>query len=364
MIAKWSAASLAALLLLILVRATIPVPGQPEVALAALVAMAHVALWVMRKHDLQWTGLVWPLAAMPLFGVAQLLAGTSLSPSETSAETVTRCGLAVVFFLALQVRRIPVREIVAFGGVFAVASVAMHWIRNEVVPEFWLFPDHNHYAALMELLFPIAIYRALVSDGSRLRWESAAALAIFVSVLLCGSRVGAGMLVAEFVLVCFLAGKWNLRFALIGAAVVVVAVAWQAQRYREVLELKPLVERFEGTTTTLRMIEGRPLAGVGLGAWHAAFPRYTRMDPGFEVFHADDDWLEWAAEGGVLYPLVWLPLLWDAVTRMKSRPWSVGIVAACLHGIAEYPLHKLSVLYWLVALLGLTLRSAGERQSK
>ena len=53
--------------------------------------------------------------------------------------------------------------------------------------------------------------------------------------------------------------------------------------------------------------------GFGLGTFETVYPHFALFDIGLIVNHAHNDWLEWAAEGGVPLALALLSLaVWAA----------------------------------------------------
>jgi O-antigen ligase len=100
------------------------------------------------------------------------------------------------------------------------------------------------------------------------------------------------------------------------------------------------------------MVREKPLAGFGLGNWPTAYPAYAETDVGLYVEHAHDDWLEWAAEGGIPFACVALALAIFSLRRAVRQPWCLGIAAAFLQSIVEFPLHKPAVAAFQFAAIG------------
>jgi O-antigen ligase len=59
-------------------------------------------------------------------------------------------------------------------------------------------------------------------------------------------------------------------------------------------------DRGDNARDTLRMWKDYPLFGAGLGSFHVVFPRYPQQDLGELYTHAHNDYLEFAAETGVV----------------------------------------------------------------
>ena len=100
------------------------------------------------------------------------------------------------------------------------------------------------------------------------------------------------------------------------------------------------------------MIAERPLAGFGLGTFARVYPAYARFDLGAVVEHAHNDWLEWAAEGGIFYALAWFALAISVVKPAVRSIWGIGVIAVFLHALVDYPFARFGVSAWTMALIG------------
>ena len=112
------------------------------------------------------------------------------------------------------------------------------------------------------------------------------------------------------------------------------------------------------------MIRAKPLLGFGLGTWANVYPAYAEQDTGFRLIHADDDWLEWTAEGGIPFTLFLLALAAFAIASAWREPWCVGCLAVMLHSLTEFPLQKQAIWAWLVVLLAVSQPSNSWRKQK
>jgi O-antigen ligase len=102
--------------------------------------------------------------------------------------------------------------------------------------------------------------------------------------------------------------------------------------------------------------------GFGLGTYESAYPEYALFDIGLRVNHAHNDWLEWAAEGGIpLFLLLGFVALWSARAAWQA-PWAVGVGAVFVHSIVDYPLHRPALSAWLFVLLGALAAKAQEQR--
>jgi hypothetical protein len=218
---------------------------------------------------------------------------------------------------------------------------------------FWLFPtgysegvlgpfvSRNQYAAWVELLLPVVVYLFVEDRRWRFLYGLGAAI-LFLSVALAGSRAGLGLVSLEAVA---LGIALHRRLSRKAAAVVAVCFAlllltgWVGIRQR----LKPDGReqlRMEAVRTSLLMVRDRPWTGSGLGTWPLLFPRYTSFDPGEVMNQAHNDWVQFAAEGGL--PFVALIFIFAALsTKSAIRSiYGLGTVVFLLHALVDYPMQQ------------------------
>ena len=154
-----------------------------------------------------------------------------------------------------------------------------------------------------------------------------------------GGEPGAGRKLASLLRLFALAGVFT--------AVVGWEVLWQ--RFQDP---DPYRYRREMALSSVEMVRDRPWMGFGLGTFDSAYPAYASFDVGLTVNHAHNDWLEWAAEGGIpLFVLIAFIALWSARAAWRA-PWAAGVMAVFLHSLVDYPLQKAAILAWLFVLLG------------
>jgi O-antigen ligase len=247
---------------------------------------------------------------------------------------------------------------------------------------FWLFPSSagvvtlgpfvykNQYAAFVEACLPIAMFYAICARRHRLYYSFAAA-ALFASVIASGSRGGAALCLGEILIVPMILFTQN-RFSsvsfaglLLGsvslAAVMAAIVGWQTLWVR-LQEPHPYALRRDLTESSLEMVRDRPWTGFGLGTWSAAYPGYARFDDGLFVNQAHNDWMQWAAEGGIPFFILTLATaLWIIRPALRSV-WGVGILAVFLHAAVDYPFQQRPALAAFVfALTGVLAGEQGAR---
>ena len=363
------------------------IPGRSCTFLFDAAVFALAAAWALhrlaRPAPVTRTILAAPLAAIVLWGFLQLAAHTTVYRYETWTALLDWSALLALFFLSLQFHGSPAaraslrRALLAFGFVLSVISVAQLFSSQGKV--FWLFstqyPDvvgpflnRDHYSAFIELLLPLAAVQAFWSRRHKIAYAAIAG-AMLATIIASASRAGTIVGTLE-VAVISLAALWGrgpsaissrsgapgtraasfLRLAAL-AAVFIAVVGWEVvwQRFQDP---DPFKFRREMDISSLQMLRDRPWTGFGLGTFETAYPAYALFDAGLTVNHAHNDWLEWAADGGIpLFFLLAFIALWSARAAWHS-PWALGIFAVFLHAAVDFPLHKPAISACLFVLLG------------
>jgi O-antigen ligase len=374
---------LLALLFLLVLTSWIPGPSCTFIFDAAVFAL--LAAWALyrcaRPAPVARSILLPPLAAIVLWGFAQLAAGRTVYPYQTWTALLDWSALLALFFLSLQLYGSPSaraglrRAMLSFGFALGVISVAQLFSSGGKV--FWLFQtqyaefvagpflNRDHYCAFIELLLPLAAVQAFWSRRHKIAYAAIAG-AMLATIVASATRAGTIVGTLE-VAVISLAALWGrahagiirspgartasfLRLTAL-AAVFIAVVGWEVvwQRFQDP---DPFKFRREMDISSLQMVRDRPWIGFGLGTFESAYPAYALFDSGLTVNHAHNDWLEWAADGGIpLFLLMVFIALWSARAAWRS-PWALGILAVFLHAAVDFPLHKPAISACLFVLLG------------
>ena len=320
-----------------------------------------------------------PLAVAAAWPFVQLALGSSVCGSQTWEAALNWFSFLAVFALSAgllaeaRTRRRVLGALSIFGMILAAVATAQKY--SSCGKYFWLFPsgfsddvlgpfvNHNQFAAWVELLIPVALYRAITERRLRALYGSAAAV-MFGSVVASASRAGFALACGEVVavLMTVAASRPAPRRALAVASIQFVALAlisgavagWQGLESR--LETRgPEAVRVDAAKASLRMAADRPWVGTGLGTWAIVYPRYAGFDAGVFVNQAHNDWAQWAAEGGL--PFVFFLLVF-AILLCKPAIQSIyglGTVAFLLHAFVDYPMQQRPALAaWFFALAGAT----------
>ena len=349
-------------------------------------AVFALAAWrVLRRTRISLDWAAAPLAAAAMWPLLQLAWGSSVSQARTLDAALNWTTFLVVFALACDlalepaVRRRLLEIAAAFGMLSAFAAVVQKYSSAGRI--FWLFPsgyydnvlgpfvNHGQFAAWIELLLPIALYLAATS---RMRaFFACAAAVLFGAAIASASRAGFVLAAGEVVVVAAaLAARRAaprkalalavVQFAMLASMAAAIA-GWQGLAARfEVRE--PEVLRLDAARASLAMVRERPWTGSGIGTWPTVYPRFAGFDTGAYVNQAHNDWLQWAAEGGL--PFVGLLAIFAALLCKPAvqSMYGLGTVAFLLHALVDYPMQQRPALAaWFFAVAGMAAASRNRR---
>lgn len=325
----------------------------------ALLLLAGLCLVTGRRR---WRPVLWPLAAVPVWGLTQLAFGWSADPWNTSESVLYWTGHLAAAFIAAQgvvdPRRFR-RLLAGFAVGLTLVSLAQCWTAGGRV--FWCFDSgyrdrvfgpfvyHNKFAQFVELALPVVLLEGLADRRRAWLWIAGAAL-LFGGIVASASRSGLLLGLLELALLlaaACAAGLVGGRAAMwSGASLALLAltggllVGWTGALDR-LTGMDPRLDlRLPVWQSTLEMIRARPATGFGLGSFPIVYPAYADMDIGLAVNTAHQDWLQWAAEGGLPMLLAMLSFAAMAVPRLWRSLWGVGLVVVLLHGLVDYPMHQ------------------------
>ena len=336
--------------------------------------MAGWSVWGARKF--RPTPAAAACALATLWPLVQLALGASVNRGETWVQALNWTSFLTVFLLSAALLRDEwerscfLRAIVVAGVALATLAVVQNYRSAGQI--FWLFPsgytdnvmgpfvNRNQYAAWVELLLPVALY--LAATARRRTMYGVGAAILLGSVAASASRAGSAIACLE-VLAVGLAlarnralslrslGVGALQFGLL-AALATAVVGWQ-DLHQRFSHLDSEALRADGIRASLAMIHDRPWLGSGLGTWPLIYPRYAGLDAGVVLNQAHNDWLQWAAEGGLPF-LAFLLLFAALIARPAYRSvYGMGVAAFLLHALVDYPMQQRPALAaWLFAMAG------------
>jgi hypothetical protein len=352
-----------------------------QIGVFALLAVYLVAGIRNGKEHLANGWVPWLVYLIPIWGLVQILAHTTVSSVETR-ESVLRWGaLAGVFFLTQvaaptrTLRRNLLSGFLIFATAIAVLCLTqlftsegrVLWLFPSGYPDVYAtFPSYNNYAQFVEIALPIALWRAL-REGWRSWWYPLAGGVLFGSVIGSASRTGAVLCSAEL-LVMLVIALVKLRDPDTGmptrstaavlvlvpalAAAFTLAVGWERVWLR-FEQNDPYLVRREFIVAAVDMAKQRPLIGYGLGTFPEVYQRYAIKDFPFYANHAHNDWAEFAADGGVPFLLLVLIPFVTAIPAAVRNPWGLGLLAVMLHACVDYPFPRPAVSGWIFMMLAL-----------
>ena len=306
--------------------------------------------------------LLGPMLAFAALVTLQLAGGFSSYRYVTWTSALLFSSYAVLCFLLCQTLRrsqdLTRLGIVVSGYGFAMAVFAIlqdltmdakggkiYWLR---VPRSggWIYGpyvNHNHYAGLMEMLFPIPLAMCLsrrVERGPKI----ALAVAAFImasTIVLSGSRGGILALVAQTaVAIAFLIfNRKSPRVALVLGGVLALAAVWTfwvggsglADRLAT-FHTEAHTELSSGLRLTVAhdcwdMIKERPILGWGLGTFPTAYPPFQSFFSNSFVNEAHNDYAQLLVEMGSLgfLVLLWFLFLLFRAAWNKLRSGKLGV---------------------------------------
>ena len=310
-----------------------------------------------------------PIAGIATWGFAQLALGATIYRYATLDASVRLAACASVAFSAAALlgnrerRETWLLWFCWFAVAIGLLSVlAYHtspgkilWIFPAVYPDNWgPFASRNNFAQFLELGFPVAVYHFARSPRGEARWLAGLAPAVlFACGMASASRAGAAILGLEAL---YLAVRLRPNLRAIAGMILMtgscIALMDAGTLVGRMHDPDPLSVRREIFRSTWQMVRDRPWSGYGLGTFPQVYPEYASFDPGTQVDHAHNDWLEWASEGGILFSALWILLAIFIAPRALRSIWGVGILAVFVHAIVDYPFARLGVAAWVFALLG------------
>ena len=360
---------------------TLWIPAQWPVAVFQLaiflLASAAVASWIRNAPRFAYPFV--PLVFVVIWGALQLVTGATANSFATQYALVNWLTMLAVFALGYTFfQHGPVREWFREAMIWfstGVAIVAILQVFTAGGKIFWYFPAafsgshhvmgpilyHNHYAAFVEVVLPIAVWEAVSRQRNALRYSVAAAI-LYSSVIVSASRAGTALATAEIVLVGLLVWRANgagtratfPAFVKLGALLcVVIAIAGWGSLSLRFGEANPFGMRREFAMSSLQMIASHPLTGVGLGNWPIVYPGYAVCDFGVFANQAHSDWLEWTAEGGIPFGIAMLTLFLWVIRPAVQTIWGIGVIAVFLHASVYYPFSRPAIGAWITIVIAM-----------
>ena len=318
--------------------------------LLEMAATLLLLLWTARqllsgRLQITWNPLFAPMLAFSGILAVQIALRTSAYRYATANSALIYVVYGILSFLAVQsLQRSSQVKAVAwifsiFGSTLAVFSIVqgiaengkLYWLRT---PRFggWIYGpyvSHNHYAGLMEMLFPIALVLALTRHLRRdVKYLPVLAAVLMAStIFLCGSRGGMIAFVVQLATLGFIM-KARKNRATLTAPVVLVGIAalvlWAggagfmtrvASIHSEARNELNTGLRLRIYRDGLRMFTYKPVLGWGLGTFPTVYPQFRSFYTNKFVNHAHNDYVQLLVETGLAGAIV---MVWFLASLYRS----------------------------------------------
>ena len=265
-----------------------------------------------------------------------------------------------------------------FGGAVCLLDLLEQASRTNLY--YWAIPSKfhavfgpfaywNNFAQFAELAVPITLWAGLSKRHSSPAPYLLLGAVEIGAVVASGSRAGTLLVLGELLAVIGLAyARRQDRRLLLGAMLAfVMSVFFVYAAGFDVLIAKlqqndQLAVRRSINQSSLEMIRERPLTGWGLETYVPVYRMFAHYDDGTYVNRAHNDWLQWAAEGGIPFAALMLALFVWTLRPAVQSVWGIGLIAICLHALVDYPFARLGVCGWYFALAPMLAAQVDERR--
>ena len=353
---------------------------EVAVFLCAIWSLAEVAL---RRRPATFGAVPALLGCMCLWGGGQVAVHATVVPAETADAVLYWLAATCLAWIGLEAcsvredRHDFLKTALAVGSTICLLGLVQLFTSRGRV--FWLFPSgyesevigpfvsRNNYAAMVELLLPVALLMAF----RRGRWANVyltLAAALVASVIASGSRAGTIIAISEASLATLLqmrARRASIGQRWIGFAALVLTftfiVGYQYVWDRFQADGDPFEYRREFVESSVAMLNAEPLHGFGFGTWPAAYRQYALFDAGAQVNHSHNEWIQWSAEGGLPALGLMLAILVLCTPDAFRSVWGLGVLAVFVHSLIDYPFVRLGLACWIFVFLGALAGYGGER---
>ncbi len=363
--------------------ATIAVMWEPyfwATAIAEVGVFCLAAVWLtvsaINPSGVQFHAILIPLGCAVLWPLLQLGAGTTIYRFATSTAVLYWACNAATVLVGLQIFRNPenkrryLRALTVTAFLLAIigplqlftAEGKIYWLFEAKYSDIAIGPFvySNQFAAFMELLLPISLVGSLSDRGGWKTFHALASVVIYASVIASASRMGFALATLEIIVVPFLAIRrigisprqlFLPGLVFLGMLVVLVLAAGPERTIGKLSQKDPYSGRREFVESSLRMIPDKPLMGVGMGNWSAAYPAYAIFDNGLFANQAHNDWVQWAVEGGIPFLLLMVSVAVWAFRGAVRTAWGAGPAVVFLHCFVDYPIQRMGVAIVFFSLL-------------
>lgn len=296
--------------------------------------------------------------------------------------------LTVQLLKRKEMLRATVFTITIFGGILAFSSILQFyltedmalWFRHSPVNSIVVGPyaNHNHYAGLMELIFPVVLglflfYRPRIGNTSLIKGIAeifnqekanihilfgAAALLVITSIFVSLSR--GAMISSCFSLVLFTffllkrkISKGNTTLLIGVIMLTALSIGWFGwdqifERFARLKNAQGVIyeSRLDFWEDTRSIINNYKLTGSGMGTFPHIYPLHRSFKSDRFLSHAHNDYLELLAEGGLIAFLLaasfLLTLFYKTYKVFSKRrdAFSIYLYIGCITAMVSILLHS------------------------
>ncbi len=324
----------------------------------------------------------------------------SLDPGATRLEVAKGCAIVAVFlaarvFTASRQRRRVLRGVaasaiamalVAFAHKLAGAADVFGMYTPVYASSRLLAPlmNENHLGGMMAMGSPIAIGLAMDAKAieERIGWAAGGGVCALAGILSFSRGGILALTIGMAVFMAVYAARLSRRHGsilrsrtvpilFIGAlAIILFAVGLQGSDLgRELSHRHNIAPKFAGAVAALPVIASHPIAGVGRGAFSAAFVDEQGTEKRF--FYPENLPVQWASEWGLPITLALLVvIIWSIARGFRlSRSHAhlgglAGLVAIGTHQLADFSLELVGVAVVAAATLGAVADSVSVRRQQ
>ena len=335
-------------------------------------------LWLASNFCAARPRIEFQLIHLPLFlfaciVVGQILLDGSAYRHETVTQFMNYVAYGLVFLISTDLFREEerVRQLCLSLAVLGFALAAsgsvqeftaggkLYWIRSPKFggPIFGPYVNRNHYAGVMEMLFPFALAGSLKHGlgGSKRVLLAFASLLMIATVFLCGSRGGFIAIVLQIVFFGVLI-FWRSRHVGVVLSLTLLFVITAAfgtwlgsdRLLGRLAEVNKEGGRIQLVKDSMRMFREHPVTGWGLGTFPVVYPKFRSFATDFYVNEAHNDFIQLLVETGILGFSTGVALLilvfHRGIQNIRSTvfgSWRTIAVCASLVGVVGLSVHSL-----------------------
>ncbi|MDD5681457.1 MAG: O-antigen ligase family protein [Candidatus Omnitrophica bacterium] len=336
-----------------------------------LVEAFLIFLWLWRANNsgaysFKRTKLDYPILIFAILAVASFI--FSSYKHDSFYALIKLFGYIGIYYLVVNEFDHDMRKklawlIISIGSVLSAYGILQYF---GILGHGWWFPreflastyvNHNHLAGYLELAIPLAIAMLV-----RVKLITAPFLVIMITAFILAQSRGAWLslsvsliaMVALFVKKGSIKRK-NLIVLILLLAIVVSFLFFARGVISDRLSSTSTVQEYDTSTATrlliwrgtADLIKHNPLIGCGIGDYVWAFPRFRPEGLNVQANFAHNDYLQAAAEMGILAPLlmVWIfcTIMYSVIRQDKIDlvriGCATGILSLFLHGMVDFNFH-------------------------